>query len=407
MNASSATAAPPLGAHIERLDDVLAATVASQDAPFVVAAVADTGGLRWSGTAGQDGTGEDVRLDAVFRIYSQTKAIGATALLILVDRGLVSLDTPVAQLLPDFAGVHLLDSIGLSGPVLRAPRTECTVRHLLTHTSGLAYEGLDARMTAYRGATGDPVTGILSLQTLLSYPFVFEPGSAFAYGVGVDWVGQLVERLDGRRIDRFCAEEIFDPLGMTDTVFEPSDRPGRIPAVRQRTPSGGFRVVDVAPPEHPAIYGLGTCLYGTALDYLRFLRMVLGGGELDGRRILSDAAVELLRTDQMPAGLSVSPITSDDHSWSCDIHPFPEVRKTWTAGFLRVEADVPGMRSAGTLSWGGILNTHYWVDPANNVAAVFMTQALPFVEPRFMDRYAQFERAVYRDLVADGEEDER
>lgn len=377
------------------LDEVLAASVAARDLPFVVAAVADRNGLLWSGAAGRDESG-DVPFDAVLRIYSQTKSIGATALLILAERGLIALDTPVAQVLPEFGAVRVFDGVGPDGPILRAPVVECTVRHLLTHTSGLAYEGLDERMTAYRAATGEPVTGILGIETLYRYPFVFEPGTDFAYGVGVDWIGAIVERLDGRPIERFCVEEIFEPLGMVDTVFEADERPGRVPPALQRTAEGDLRVVPVAPPARPELYGLGTCLYSTAHDYLRFLRMVLRGGELDGRRILTPASVALLTDDQLPPGITVRPIRSDDHTWSCDIDPFPGVRASWTAGFFRVEEDIPRMRSAGSLSWGGILNSHFWIDPVNDLAAVFMTQALPFCDPRVMGRFHEFERAVYR-----------
>lgn len=381
------------------LDDVLTASVAAHDLPFVVAAVADRNGVLWSGAAGRSGSeGADVPFDAVLRIYSQTKAIGATALLILAERGLISLDTPVAQVLPEFENVRVFDGVDSNGPILRRPRTECTVRHLLTHTSGLAYEGLDERMTEYRATTGEPVTGVLGIETLFRYPFVFEPGTDFTYGVGVDWIGALVERVDGRAIDRFCDEDIFEPLGMIDTVFEADERHGRVPPALQRTEDGGFHVVPVAPPARPRLYGLGTCLYSTAHDYIRFLRMVLGDGEVDGHRILRPASVLLLKEDQLPPGVSVQPIRSDDHRWSCDIDPFPNVRKSWTAGFLRVEEDVDGMRSAGTLSWGGILNSHYWVDPDNDLAAVFMTQALPFCDPRVIDRFHEFERTVYRHM---------
>lgn len=382
------------------LDAVLIDSVASQDLPFVVAMVADSEGVRWQGSAGLASASETVDSDAVFRIYSQTKAIGAAAAMILVDRGLLALDTPVASVVPEFDRVRYLESIGPAGPVLRVPRETCTLRHLLTHTSGFAYEGMNDRMTAYRTATGAPVVAIATMEKLLDYPMAFEPGTGFAYGVGLDWVGLMIQRVDGRTIDRFCHEEIFEPLGMVDTVFEPDEHRDRIPRLGWRTADGGFADVDLAPPPHPEFYDLGICLYGTAGDYIRFLRMVLNRGTLDGRRILSGHAIELMMRDQMPKGMSVSPIISSDHSWSGDMDFFPGTPKTWTAGFLRNEQDIPGMRAAGSLAWAGLCNSYYWLDPTNDIAAVFMSQSMPSAEPRALARLEEFERAVYTQFSA-------
>lgn len=381
------------------LDDLLADSVSSKDVPFVVAMVANSAGVLWQGCAGPAGESVPAGQDAVFRIFSQTKAIGAAAAMILVDRGQLSLDTPVASVVPEFEQVQVLDSIGPDGPVLRAPRTRCTLRHLLTHTSGLAYEGLDHRMTALRDATPPPAA-MGTMDNLLGYHMMFEPGTEFAYGVGLDWVGLMIQRVDGRSVDRFCREEILEPLGMVDTVFEPDEHHDRVPRLRQRAADGGFVVVDVAPPPYPEHYSLGICLYGTARDYVRFLRMVLNRGQLDGRRILSEEAIDLMLLNQMPAGVTVSPMLSSDQPWSADVDFFPGTRKTWTAGFLRTEETIPGMRSAGSLTWGGIFNTHYWLDPAHDIAAVWMTQCLPYVEPRVVARYQEFERAVYRRFIS-------
>jgi CubicO group peptidase (beta-lactamase class C family) len=385
--------------HVPALDALLADAVERRDLPFVVAMVAHREGVCWQGHAGPAAGPAPVGPDAVFRIFSQTKPIGAAAAMILIDRGELSMETPVASVLPEFDRVRVVERLGPDGPVLRAPRTTCTLRHLLTHTSGLAYEGLDERMTAFRDAVPAP-GAIGTLRNLSGYPMIFDPGEGFAYGVGLDWVGLLIQRVDGRTVDRFCREELFEPLGMADTVFEPDDRRHRIPPLRQRTADGGFQIVDMGPPPRPEFYSLGICLYGTAADYLRFLRMLLNRGELDGRRVLSERAVDLMLRDQLPSGVAVPPMRSSDQAWSADIDLFPGTPKTWTAGFLRNERALPGRRAAGSLTWGGIFNTHHWLDPANGVAAVYMTQSLPFVEPRLMARYEEFERAVYRHLAA-------
>ena len=210
-----------------------------------------------------------------------------------------------------------------------------------------------------------------------------------------DWLGRMVEEIDGRRIDAFCQEEIFAPLGMTDTAFEPDSLQDRLCDVSIRGEDGVFAPFELAPPPQPEFYGMGHALYSTAPNYMRFLRMVLNKGQLDGNRILSEDAVDQMLADQMN-GLTFQnmhtvapPLTADvempagtTHSWLC----------------VRMEQDIPGKRSKGTQSWAGVCNTHYWIDPAKDVCAVIMTQSLPFVEPPLLKTYDAYERAVYASL---------
>jgi methyl acetate hydrolase len=207
----------------------------------------------------------------------------------------------------------------------------------------------------------------------------------------------MVEAIDGRRIDRFCREEIFEPLGMTGTAFEPEGMEGRMSDVSIRGEDGKFALFELAPPPQPEVYGMGHALYSTAPDYLRFLRMVLNGGELDGNRVLSAAAMQQMLADQMQ-GLQFQPMISVAPPLSADVDLFPGARVTHCFAFLRNEEAVPGKRSAGSLGWAGVCNTHYWIDPDRDVAAVIMTQSLPFVEPLMLKAYDAFERAVYTGL---------
>jgi CubicO group peptidase (beta-lactamase class C family) len=379
---------------MSQLNDVIEQSVRAQDAPFLVAMVGDKDGIKWSGAAGERAPGQKAAQDTVFRIFSMTKAIGSTAAMILVDRGKLDPNTPVEAIIPEFNKIKVLDGFDGTTPRLRAPRTKATVRQLATHTSGFAYEFWNPDIPKYMQATGHP--SILSgLKTSLFYPLVFDPGERWDYGIGIDWLGQVVEVVDGRKIDRFCREEILDPLNMIDTRFEVEDRmASRLASVSSRGEDGKFGDFAIAPPSNPEFYGMGHALYSTAPDYMRFLRMYLNKGQLEGKRLLSEKAVQSLLSNQI-GDLKVGVLKTVAPAITADAEFFPGRKKTHSLAFMRIEEDVPEMRSAGSQFWAGVLNTHCWFDPNKNLAAVLMTQSLPFVEPRFMDVYDRFERAVY------------
>ena len=229
---------------MNELDRVLSDAVAAEHVPFVVAMSGNAAGVTWSGAAGDRCPGQKASVDTVMRIFSMTKAVGCTAAMILMDRGKLSPDAEVSSILPRFAELQVLDGFEADGkPRMRAPRTQATVRHLATHTSGLTYEFWNADMPRFMQATGAP--SILSgLAKGLEYPLLFDPGTRWDYGIGIDWLGQVVEKVDGRRIDRFCREEIFEPLGMRDTRFEPeADIAPRLAAVAIRGEDGHFAPV--------------------------------------------------------------------------------------------------------------------------------------------------------------------
>ena len=375
----------------ENMDRILGDAVAAQDVPFVVAMSANAQGVTYSGSAGQAAAGRAAGEDTVFRIFSATKAVGSLAAMIMIDRGKMSMDTPVADVLPDWNGLRVLDGWDGDTPLMRAPRTTATMRHLATHRSGLEYEFWCSETARYLEATGHP--GILSgTKASLGYPLMYDPGERWGYGPGIDWLGQAVEALDGRRVDRFCREEIFDPLGMDDTLFEPDALADRLAAVQARGEDGDFGPFELAPPPSPEVYGMGHCLYSTAPDYVKFLRMILNGGELNGNRILSQGAFAAMLENQMEGKLFERMVTAAPQV-TADV-VLPE-GTTHSFAAVRSEADVPGRRKSGTQSWAGVCNTHYWVDRSSDVAGVIFTQSLPFVEEPYMRTYKAFETAVY------------
>ncbi|MEP5728486.1 MAG: serine hydrolase domain-containing protein [Sulfitobacter sp.] len=372
---------------------VLDTAVEDHNVPFVVAMTANAEGVTFSGASGDAAEGRAAAEDTVFRIFSMTKAVGSVAAMILIDRGKLSMDTPVGDILPEWNTLQVLDGFNDAGPILRTPKTVATVRHLATHTSGMEYEFWNADVPKFMEVTGHP-TILSGLNVAMHYPLTTDPGTRWGYGPSIDWLGGVVEAVDGRRIDQFCREEIFEPLGMASSAFEPDGLEDRLSGVSIRGEDGKFVGMELAPPPQPEFYGMGHAMYSTAPDYLRFLRMILGKGQLDGKRILSEASVAEMTKDQMQ-GLtfdtmrSVSPLTADVVLEGDPVHSFIAVTN---------RQEIPGKRSAGAQSWAGVCNSHYWVDPAKGVAAVIMTQSLPFVEKPFMDTYDAFERAVYAGL---------
>lgn len=376
------------------LSSVLGQAVEAEQVPFVVAMAGNAGGIIFSGAAGDAASGRAADEDTAFRIFSMTKAVGSLAAMILIDRGRLSMDTPVADILPEWNDLEVLTGFDGDTPLLRAPRTTATVRHLATHTSGMEYEFWNPDVPRYLEKTGHP--SILSgLKASLMYPLTSDPGTRWGYGPGIDWLGQVVEAIDGRRIDAFCHEEIFEPLGMTDTAFGADALTDRLCDVSVRGEDGHFGPFELAPPTEPEVYGMGHALYSTAPDYMRLLRMVLNRGQLDGNRILAEAALDQMLANQM-RGLTVQKMVSVVPTLSADVELPPGT--THSFAFMRTESDIPGKRRAGAQSWAGVCNTHYWVDPASNVAAVLMTQSLPAFEPGLLAAYDTYERAVYAGL---------
>jgi methyl acetate hydrolase len=376
------------------LQRVLDEAVAGQQMPFAVGMTASAGGVTFAGAAGDAAAGRAAAADTVFRIFSMTKAVGSTAAMILIDRGQMDFDTPVQDVLPEFAEVRVLDGWDGDKPRLRAPRAKATARHLATHTSGLEYEFWRAEPGEYLAKTGG-VSILSGLKSSMFYPMVADPGTRWGYGPSIDWLGLMVEKISGKRIDVFLKEELFGPLGMPDTDVEvrPHMAP-RLAGVKARGPDGQFADFDLAPPSNPEVYGMGHALYSTPQDYLRFLRLFLNRGTLDGRRVLSEGAVARMLANHM-GPLTFEKMISVAPPITADFDPFEGTTKTHSFGFMRNEADIPGRRRAGSQSWAGVLNTHYWFDPQADLAAVIMTQSLPFVEPPFMAAYEAFERAAY------------
>ena len=382
---------------MRNLQDVLDQAVEAGHTPGVVASVATREGVVFEGAAGLRALGRDqpMTLDTVFRAFSMTKAVGGVAAAKCIEDGLIELDTPVEDVLPAWKEIKRLEGFDDVGqPILVDPVETATIRHLATHTSGLVYEFWNADQGRYLEATGAPSILSGQMASLHSYPLAFEPGAKWDYGVGIDWLGRVVEEVSGQRIDAYVHEKILDPLAMNDTDFELRDHMAPRLCQAHACAEGAWAHHEISAPPNPEFYGMGHALYSTGPDYLRFIRMLLNGGELDGARILSPDAHAMAMANQI-GDLSVDKMTSLAPPLSADVDFFPEQRKVFSLCCLVNTSDIEGKRRAGSQSWAGVLNSHYWFDPKAGIAAVLMMQHLPFVDDNCLVVYDAFERAVY------------
>ena len=379
------------------IDSLLRAATESGAVPGVVALATDRAGTLYQGAFGRRGLdmAAPITADTVFWIASMTKAITSVAAMQLVEAGRLELDAPLGPLLPHLAAPQVLEGFAADGtPRLRPAVKPITLRLLLTHTAGFTYNTWNPDMGRYMAASGllAPRSGKLEA---LRAPLVFEPGERFEYSIATDWVGQAVEAASGQRLEHYVRDRILAPLGMADSGFIPgATQQARRARVHQRAPDGSLAPIDFALPENPEFYGGGGGLLSTGPDYIRFLRMLLNGGSLDGVQVLRPETVAEMGRNQIGA-LDFRPLRSAMPAMSNDCDPFPGMPCKWGLGFLINGADVPGRRAAGSLAWAGLGNTWFWLDPRSGIAGLLMTQILPFADAAVLDLFARFETAVY------------
>jgi CubicO group peptidase (beta-lactamase class C family) len=382
------------------LDATLRAATSAGELPGVVALAANENGVLYEGMFGKRrlSDGPAMTRDTVFRIASMVKLITSVAAMQLVEQGRLSLDAPVPDIDPAVGAPQVLDGFDAQGvPKLRPPRRPIALRHLLTHTSGLAYRLWDAKAIRY-------VNSIDKLpkaqrKDAPHTPLMFDPGEGWQYGTSIDWVGRIVESVGGEPLEAHFRKHIFNPLGMKDTAFEiaPQQR-AREASVHQRGTGGSLVAEPMEQNAKGRTHSGGGGIYSSAPDYLTLIRTLLRGGELGGARILRPETVALMGQNQI-GEVNVGVMKSTNPALSNDVDLCPGTRK-WGFGHMINMQAVAGGRSAGSLTWGGLFNTYYWIDPDKRIAAVFMTQVLPFADTRALRVCRQFERGIYAALNA-------
>jgi methyl acetate hydrolase len=381
---------------LPQVDDALRTAVNAREIPGVVAMAATDQGIIYEGAFGTRrlGAGPAMTRDTVFRVASMIKTITSVAAMQLVEQGKLALNEPVPDLEPALNAPQVLEGFGDKGPQLRPARQPITLRHLLTHTSGFCYRLWDAQAVRYSSAfNGLPAA---KRATLPRTPLMFDPGERWEYGTSIDWVGRLVELVSGQRLDAYFRDNIFLPLGMSDTGFVASSaQRAREASVHRRKPDGSLEPQPLEKPTVPKTFSGGGGIYSTASDYLTFIRMLLNEGSLNGVRILQPETVALMGRNQI-GDIEAGHMKTTAPAFSNDVDFFPGISLRWGLGYMINMSPGPDGRSGGSLTWGGLFNTYYWIDPTKRVAAVFMTQVLPFADHRALRVYRAFERGVYQ-----------
>jgi methyl acetate hydrolase len=382
----------------QRLDDALQATVERGDIPMAAGAITTADETIYSGAFGERelGGGDAIDIDSVFNMASMTKPITATAAMQLVEQGRLDLDSPISTWLPFAAELQVLDGFDEDGqPRLRDPEQEVTLRHLMTHTSGHAYVQWDENLKRYSEAVGGlPPLDYEDPETWMQ-PLMFDPGEDWQYGIAIDWIGYLVQEVSGQPLGEYMQEHIFQPLGMTSTGYGLTDEmEARRVSSHQRQEDRSLEVDGwVSDQNPPREYG-GGGLYGTVPDYLRFIRMILNDGTLDGETILQPETVQEMAENQM-GDIRVGMLETTNPERSQDAEFFPGLEKSWGMSFMINEEVAPTGRPAGSLAWAGLRNTFFWIDLENEIGGVFMSQLLPFVDEQVLDAFYDFETAYY------------
>ena len=398
--ASAIPAAPLPGAaaslhalsHSGEIDAALQARIDAADAPGVVAMAATERSVVYQGAFGVRDmrTASKMSTDTVFRIASMVKLLTSVAAMQLVESGKLKLDEPAAKIDPTLGTVRVLAGFDAQGAAqLRPARKPITLRHLLSHTSGFSYPLWDDNVVRYiKAAHGKPA--------LPRTPLMFDPGARWAYGRSLDRVSRLVEIVSGKSIDRYFHDHICRPLGMNDTVFSLTDRQrARQANLHVREADGTLVPKPLEKPTAAKVFSGGGGIYSSAPDYLTLLQALLNGGTLAGTAILRPETVALMSTNQI-GNLETGILKTTNPALSNDVDFFPGGRLRWgLGGMINMDAVRDGRR-AGSLTWAGLFNTYFWIDPTSRIAGVIMMQILPFADQRALDVYRQFERGIYR-----------
>ncbi len=320
--------------------------------------------------------------DTIFRMYSMTKPITGTAIMMLVDEGKIDVSDKLSKYLPEFAEMTVMEVAEDGSTKIVPAKTAITIEHLLTHTSGLVYGLFDTGPLGEMYNENKINTDGSSGQTLEQFskavakmPLKAEPGTEWHYSVAMDVLGRVVEVISGQRYGDFLQERILEPLKMVDSAFYvPADKADRF-AANYAPANGGMTLLDDPKTSNflkrPSLDSGGGGMVGTASDYLRFAQMLLNGGELDGVRILSEAAVTEMTTDHLGPEFGNAPLGT------LGAFPFDGIGFGYTGAVVKKGVKQTIFGGEGEYSWGGYASTDFWIDKKEKIVGIVLTQLIP------------------------------
>jgi len=374
------------------IDAMFQAAIAKGEIPGVVAAVTNKDQILYLKAFGKRDVAKNVAMttDTAFRIASMTKPITSVGIMMLYEQGKLRLDDPAGNYLPAYKGREVIATFNEKDATYttRPAKSEMTIRHLLAHTSGLSYPFTSATVNTIQMKTGaDPKL----------MPLLFDPGTKWQYSPATGVLGDILVKVSAQSLEAWDQEKIFRPLGMVDTTYTPSaEQAARLATIHQREATG--LVENPNPAQYNAdIRGDGGLL-STASDYVAFVQMLLGEGARHGKRLLKSDTLKLMTSNQIGAVVvgtmpAVLPRRSAEFPFGAGTDKFGlGFQITMTDGARTHE------RGAGSYTWAGINNTHFWVDPRNGVGVVILTQVLPFYNATSMDVMKRFEKLIYEHL---------
>ena len=387
---------------VNECDSILAnVTSGESGVPGVIAMATNRAGNIYEGAAGERmcGDGDAMTTDTVVAIFSCTKGITGTAVMQLVEDGKLDLDAPAKKYAPGLEKIQVLEGFDAAGnPKLRPPKRDVTARMLMLHTAGFSYDFFNEDYLRLTSECGLPSI-ITCSKASLNAPLIFDPGEGWEYGISLDWCGQVVEGITGKRLGEVMQERIFTPLGMNDTGFTISPSMGkRLAAVHQRGQDGSLTPYpDPLTPLEPEVHMGGSGLFSTVGDYMRFIRMILNDGQGETGRILKASTVQQMAQNGLGTR-KIKPFKGVIPALSNDAEFFPGMPKSWAYTFMINDETAPTGRPAGSLGWAGLANLFYWIDRRNGIGGFWATQILPFADVSSFTGYMEFETAVYQHM---------
>lgn len=385
-----------------QIDETLRKTSGAREIPGIVAIAASGNDVLYQGAFGKRDLSKPDPMtgDSIFWIASMTKAVTGAGAMQLVEQGKLSLDAPIGSLLPDLANPQVLDGFDAKGePKLRPAKSAITLRQLMTHTAGFAYNMWNGDLAVYLENTGTPA--ITTCQNAaLKTPVMTDPGTRWEYGTNIDFVGKAVEAVSGKRLDAYLRDNLFGPLGMSDTGFKITDNMRkRLVGMHARSEDGQLAAIPFELEQDPEFHMGGGGLYSTAGDYIKFTQMILNKGRGNGNQVLKAETIAAMSQNQM-GDLNMTKLATAAPMYTNDVDLYPDQVKKWGLSFMINTAKTAEGRSPGSLAWAGLANTYYWIDPARDVTGVILMQLLPFADAKCLQAFAGFERGVYAGLDA-------